>query len=281
MKTYPPVPRIEDAPGELLESGHLWLTEKIDGAQLRVRLRESGLLEFGDADRVYDDPDSIPLSYRHAVRDVRERLDRDALRAAVDDVESVVLFGEATRYETIEYDWDRIPPFLGFGVWDGGSGRFLPPDAAARTFERLGLDPVNAVERELNTRDFDPDSYAVPESAWYDGPAEGVVVRNKKGGRAKLLRSGFEELDGPAPLEASARELAERYATDRRFEATAAELRKRGEAVSFETLRKRVLESIVREEHGRLFHPDCSIDLVAFRSALDESTGTFLGRTTD
>jgi hypothetical protein len=239
------------------------------------------LLGFGDADRVYDDPDSIPLSYRHAVRDVRERLDRDALRAAVDDVESVVLFGVATRYETIEYDWDRIPRFLGFGVWDGGSGRFLPPDAAARTFERLGLDPVNALERELNTRDFDPDSYPVPDSAWYDGPAAGVVVRNKRGGRAKLLSPGFGEIDGPEPLEASAREAAERYATDRRFEAIAADLRERGATVSFETLRGHVLESVVREEYGRLFHPDSTIDLPAFRSAVAERTGAFLGRTTD
>jgi hypothetical protein len=278
MKGYPPIPRIEDAPDGLLESGHLWLTELVDGARLRVQLRESGLLRFGDAERVYDDPEAIPLSYRCAVRHVRERLDRDALRAAVEDVESVVLFGVATRYQTIEYDWDRIPPFLGVGVWTGDAGRFLPPDAAAKTFERLGLDPVNAVERELNTRDFDPDAYTVPDSAWYDGPARGVVVRNKKGGLAKLLPPDFKDPDGPAPVEASAEELADRYATDGRFEAIAAELRDRGDPVSFETLRERALERIVREEYGRLFHPASSVDLDAFRSAVAERTGTFLSR---
>jgi hypothetical protein len=277
MKRSPPIPSVENAPDGLLESGHLWLTEKIDGATLRVQLRESGLLRFGDADRVYDDPDAIPMSYRHAVRHVRERLDRNALRAAVDDVEAIVLFGTATHYHTIEYDWGRTPSFLGFDVWSGDSGRFLPPDAAEKVFERLGLAPVNAVERELNTRDFDPESYTVPDSAWYDGPAEGVVIRNKKGGRAELISPRFRGIEGPSPVEASAEELAETYATDRRFEKVEAAIRERGGTVSFEALHERTLEAIAREAHGRLFHDDSSVDRSAFRSAVAERTGTFLG----
>ena len=276
MKAYPPIPSLDDAPDELLESGHLWLTEKIDGGTLRIQLRESGLLQFGDRDRVYDDPGAIPVPYRPAVQHVRERLDRDALRAAVDDVESVVLFGVATYRRTIEYDWDRIPPFLGFDVWSADTGTFRPPDAAEQIFERLGLAPVNAVERELNTRDFDPDSYTVPDSDWYDGPAEGVVIRNKKGGRAKLLHPDFGATDDPPPVEASPEKLAETYATDRRFEAIATKLRSLGQPVSFETLHERAFEAIVREEYGRLFDGDSSVDLTAFRSAVAERTGEFL-----
>jgi hypothetical protein len=281
MKAYPPIPRVENAPEELLESGHLWLTEKIDGAILRIQLQASGLIRVGDRNRVYDDPESIPEPYRHAVRHVRERLDREALRAAVDDVESVVLFGEATHYHTIEYDWDRIPPFLGFDVWSGEMGSFQPPDAAERIFDRLGLTPVNAVERELNTRDFDPDSYTVPESAWYDGPAAGVVIRNKSGGRGKLLHPDFREREKPSPFEVSAKELADILATDRRFEKITAQLRTHSEAVSFETLYERTLESIVREEHRRLFHDDSPVDMSEFRSAVAERTQRFLGASGD
>lgn len=276
MKQYPPIPRLEDAPEGLLESGHLWLTELIDGAQLRIQLRDSGLLRFGDRERVYDDPDAIPAPYRPAVRHVRERLDREALRAAIDDVESVVLFGEATHYRTIEYDWERMPAFLGFDVWSADSETFRPPDVTEQIFERLGLEPVNALEREYNTRDFDPDAYSVPDSAWYDGPAAGVVVRNKTGGRAKRLASAYRSADGPEPIESSAEELAETYATDRRFEAIARELDARGEAVSFDTLYERVFEAIVREEYGRLFHDESSIDVSAFRSALATRTQLYL-----
>lgn len=281
MKAYPSIPRVENAPEELLESGHLWLTEKIDGANLRIQLRESGLIRVGDRDRVYDDPEAIPEPYRHAVRHVRERLDREALRAAVDDVESVVLFGEATHHHTIEYDWDRMPSFLGFDVWSEATGSFQPPDAAEQIFERLDLTPVNAVERELNTRDFDPDSYTIPESAWYDGPAAGVVIRNKSGGRAKLLHPDIRKREPPALFEASGEALADTLATDSRFEKIAAKLRTHSEVVSFETLYERTLEDIVRGEHRRLFHDDSSVDLSEFRSVLAERTQRFLSESSD
>lgn len=276
MKRYPEIPRLDDAPDEPLESGHLWLTELIDGLHMRVQLRESGLLRVGDRMRVYDDPDEIPASYRHAVRYVRERLDRRALRAAVDDVESIVLFGVATNFQRIEYDWTRLPSFLGVDVWSADTASFRPPDVTEKVFERLGLTPVNAFERERNTRDFDPDRYTIPESEWYDGPAAGVVIRNKTGGRAKLLHSAYLNASDPPPLALSAAELAEQYATDRRFERIESELRERGEAVSFEALYERMFESIVRETHSRLFAGGSSVDVSVLRSEIAERTGEFL-----
>lgn len=276
MKAYPPIPRVEDAPKGLFESGHLWLLEKVDGANLRFHLRESGVLRFGDRDRVYEDPDAIPQPYEHAVRHVRERLDREALRNAVDDVESVVFFGEATHRHAIEYDWDRLPSFLGFDVWDDRSGSFRPPGAVQGIFERLGLDPINAVERERNTRDFDPTSYSVPQSAWYDGPAEGVVIRNKRGGRAKLIHPEYREADEPVPVDASAEELARKHVTDRRFETLERTLEIRGEAVTFETLYDRAMVDVVREEHKRLSQGSSSVDMSAFRSAVAARTRAFL-----
>ncbi len=241
-----------------------------------MQLHDSGLLRVGDRDRVYEDPDEIPVSYRHAARHVRERLDRGALRAAVDDVESVVLFGVATHYHAIEYDWDRLPSFLGFDVWSADAKAFRPPDAAEKIFERLGLAPVNAFEREFNTRDFAPDSYSIPDSAWYDGPAAGVVVRNKTGGRATLFHPEYRARSDPVPRDVSAEELIDAYATDRRFERIETTLRNREEAVPFDTMYERVFESIVREAHGRIVAGGSSVDLSALRSAVAERTGEFL-----
>lgn len=276
MKQYPSIPRVANAPEGLFESGHLWVLEKIDGAAVRFQLLDSGAIRFGDRSRVYDDPGSIPAPYEHAVRHVRERLDREALRNAVDDVEAVVFFGEATHRHAIEYDWERLPSFLGFDVWSEREGSFRPPGAVQGIFERLGLEPVNAVERELHTRDFDPDSYLVPESAWYDGPAEGVVIRNKRGGRAKLLHPEFREVEDTIPVDVPAEALAERYATDRRFEKLARELETRRGDVTFETLYERALTDIVREEHKRLYHGSSAVDLPAFRSAVAARTRAFL-----
>ena len=46
----------------------------------------------------------------------------------------------------------------------------------------------------------------------------GRKIWNKRGDRAKLLYSTFRELDETAPVDASAEELATKYAMQRRFE---------------------------------------------------------------
>ena len=276
MKAFPSIPRRANAPEELFQTGHLWLLEKVDGANFRFQLQQSGQIRFGDRNRVYQDSTAVPDPYQHAVRYVQEHLDREALRAAVDDVEEIVFFGEAMHRHTIEYDWDRTPSVLGFDVWSAADEAFRPPGAVNRIFERLGLQPVNAVERELSARDFDPDSYTIPESAWYDGPAEGVVVRNKRGQRAKLLHPEFREVEDTIPVDASAAELAAQYATERRFEKLVGKFEDRGQAVSFDSLYDRVLEDILREEHKRLYHGSRELDLSAFRSEVAARTQAFL-----
>ena len=266
VKTYPPVPHVEDAP-DLFEGGHLWLQELLDGAHLRFRLRPSGALEFGDSRRTFRDGE-VPLAYRHAVRHVRETLDRGALRRAVDDPGAVVFFAEAMHRQSVDYEWHRTPSVLGFDVWDGDAERFLAPDAVEGVFERLGLRPVNAVRKEVRATDFDPDPGAVPESAWRDGPAAGLFVRNKTGGRATLPNPAVETGVDPEPLSGSAEELAERYATDERLRRVADRLAAREGAVTFESLFERVVESVLREAHGRLTHDRTAVEMGAFRSAV-------------
>lgn len=297
MKQFPATPNAAGAPDELFASGHLWLLEHVAGAPLRFQVRDSGLLRFGDRDRVYDDPEELPESYRQAVRHVREHLDRDALRRAVDDVADVAFFGVATARRGIDYDWEHTPPFLGYDVWSAEREAFRPPDAAAAIFERLGLTPANAVERELPARDFDPDSYAIPESAWYDGPAAGVLVRNKRGGRA-LLRDDVSAddvgeddeaaitteaaidteatADGSNASDAPAEALAAQFATPTRFERIASDLDDRGQPVTAETLAERVLEAVARETRPRRYGEDGTIDRAAVRAAVATAARQFL-----
>jgi len=276
MKQFPSIPRVDDVSEEIFEDGHLWLLEKVDGANMRFQLQQSGLLRFGDRSRVYDDPDAMPDPYRHAVRHVRDNLDRDALRRAVDDVEAYVFFGEAMHRHTIDYDWERTPSFLGFDVWAAADDRFLSPDAVEGIYERLGLQSVNAVERERRAREFDPTSYDIPQSAWYDGPAEGVVIRNKRGGCAKLLHPDFREVDETIPDDADASALARRYATEQRFRKLAAKLEDGEQPVTVETLYERAIEDIVREEHTRLYHGSDPVDMQSFRSEVAALTRAFL-----
>ncbi|MFC7165969.1 hypothetical protein [Halospeciosus flavus] len=137
MKEFPDIPDVANAPDALFEEGHLWLYELVDGVPLRFRLTEYGTLRFGDRERTYK-PDDVPLRFRHAARHVRERLDRDALRAAVDDPTDVVFFGVATIHQSVDYDWARLPSFLAFDVWNGGREQFLAPETVETVVDQLG-----------------------------------------------------------------------------------------------------------------------------------------------
>jgi hypothetical protein len=281
MKKFPSIPRVANAPDRLFEEGHLWLLEKVDGANVRFQLQQSGLVLFGDRSRVYEDPDAIPAPYQHAVRHIRENLDREALRSAVDTVEDVVFFGEAMHQHTITYEWERTPSFLGSGVWSADAATFYPFDTVERIFSRLGLEPVNAFEKECRARHFDLESYTIPQSEWYDGPAEGVIIRNKRGHRAKLLHPEFREVDETVPVDAPAEELAAKYATRRRFEKLVAKLDDRHQSVTFEGLYEHALDDIVREEHKQLYHGDTDVDMQAFRSEVAALTRKFLEERND
>lgn len=270
MKQFLAPPSVADAPDDLL-SGHLWVLELIDGRPLRFQLQESGLLRVGDAETIYTDPDTVPLPLRRAVRHLRDSLDRDALRAAVDDVESVVFFGVATTYESVPYELDSMPAFLGTDVWSADAEAFRPPDAADGIFERLGLEPVNPFAREAHARDFTLDTYESPQSAWYDGPAAGVVLRNKQGHRGTVRNDEIETIDrGPTAEttgEVTAAGLAETYATADAITSVATELNTTATPATVDAVTKRLLETIGRERPEQVTGSS-GVDTAALRSAI-------------
>lgn len=187
MRPHPPLPRIEDEEA-VLESGHLWLLEYVTGPVIGFSMDESGLLTFASEGAVFD---TTPPSLRRAVGHVRDRLDRDGLRAGVEDVSQFVFYGIATRFEGVEYDWNALSPFVGLDIWAESEGRFVSPDVSERVFDAIGLSPIPAFEKELPAREFDPTRREMPNSHWRDGTAAGIIVRNKAGGQA-VLRSRSE-----------------------------------------------------------------------------------------
>lgn len=281
MRAPPPLPTASETPS-LFERGHLWLQEFVAGGHLRFRMEPTGVLAFGDRTRVFDH-DAIPLRYRSAVRHVRGRFDRDALEAAVDDVGEITFFGVATYRTTIEYDWDRTPPFLGVDVHSASADRFRPPDAVDGIYDRLGLESVNAIEKEVRAVDFDPDAYEIPDSAWVDGPAAGVLVRNKTGDRAVISRLDPAVARGERPLDSttaggeadrSPDALARSFAADRRLERIASTIEARGESATVDTLIERVREAAGRETGAT--GAESPIDSREFGSIVGERVQRFL-----
>jgi hypothetical protein len=163
-------------------------------------------------------------------------------------------------------------------VWSADRDRFRPPDAVEAIFERVGLQPVNAVERERNARDFDPESYTLPESAWYDGPAAGVVVRNKRGGRALLRNPAVETDTETEPVEGPPDDVAAEFAPTARLDRLSARLADEGRPVTFQSLYDLTVKTVFRAHHAGLTHPRSTVDPGALRSALAARTRAYLDR---
>lgn len=274
MKEFPARPDVANAPDELFADGHLWVQELVDGVPFRFRVRDSGLLHFGDAGAVYD-PGTVPLRLRHAARHVREELDREALRDAAESVASVVFFGVAVEPRRVDYDWATTPSFVGTDVWQGVDERFLPPDAVEHVYERLGLPPVPTVEKEVRARDVDPASYAIPASNWATEPAAGVVFRDKTGHRA-IRRNPELATNEATPTALSPPELVAERVTDPWLDELLAAHDVALERVEFDELSRLVVDRLVREHGDELREDVASVDGGPLRAAAVERIEPYL-----
>lgn len=285
MHEAPPLPDVADAPEVL--SGHLWLQELVDGTPFRFQVRGAAPIRFGDDRREFD-ADDAPRPLRYAVHEVQRGLDRGVLRDAVADVETITFVGRATHRRRVNYDWQRLPGFLGTDIWDDDTGEFLPPDRAEQVFRSLGLNPLNTLAKEVRAADFQPQRYEFPASEWRDGPVAGVIVRNKTGGRARLpnpdvLANGEAEstisLDHEASADERAATLVDEFATEHRFEQATSKIRADGtRSVTFDSLQQGVLDAIYRE-HAPTFER-VSVDHDAFRRAVAARTSEYIGERT-
>ena len=258
MQDLPPYPTVTDAP-DVFASGHLWVEELIAGDPLRFRVTDAGFLEFGDAEREFAH-ESIPLQYRHAVRAVRESFAREAFRDAVDDPASVTFVCVAVHRvdrdddpPTPRYDWSRTPSVLGTDVYDADRDRYLPRDAVQAVFDRVGLPAVDPIAKELRAADVDPAAYPIPDSAWYDGPAAGVVFHNKAGGRAVRRRRRdtptveTDSGDADGSLDVPIDTLLDDRVTDAWLGRVRTACEAADDPVTVETLTERALEQLARE----------------------------------
>jgi hypothetical protein len=270
VKPCPGTPALDDA--DL--SGHVWIQELPTGAQFRFQVAPSGLVTFATARQSFDTVAAVPPQFRRAAATITDQLDRETLDAATDDPSDVTFCGIATRNEGVGYDWGTLPPFVGVDVWSGRQDRYLSPDAATGVCERLGVPTLPAIEKERPVAHTDLTRFeapaGVPPSAWRDGPAAGVLIRDKAGGRTAVWC--VEPGDGPSTsAQQSAGELAATYATPERIERTVAATSGDGASVTVDEVRDRLVADVAREAYAELFADDAFVaSLTAFESAVAE-----------
>ncbi|WP_435182616.1 hypothetical protein [Halobellus sp. EA9] len=277
MQSLPETPELTP-PTDL--SGHLWVQELSTGGRLRFQVTAAGGLAFATPDETDTTVTALSAPYRRAAWRLREALDRDAVRSAVDDPETITFVGRATWNEGVDYPWRDVPAFLGSDVWSDRTDRFLPPDAATAAFERLGVPTLPAVAKEqpVSRTDLsqytDPDGF--PSSAWRDGRAAGVLLRDKTGTRAQAWRP-VTTATGPDRDDPSVADVVTRHATEERIAETVARLDATEYAPSVEAVRDRVVADITRERYPELYRDgDPVVSMRALDSAIAESVQRYL-----
>lgn len=239
-----PIPSF-DPLDSVVDGGHLWLHELVDGFPFSFVVEDGGWLAVaGPEGRINGE---IAPKFRPAMRFIRETVDRSILADVPDDA---VFSGVATVFRRIEYDWDRLPAFLGTEVRSGDG--LLAPDAAEHAFTRLELPTVPTFEKEVAARHFSIDAYEVPDSHWRDGSPLGVLVRNKAGGRGRFRTPGFDPRPPDPPGEPA--DDAATLATPDVIEAVIAPTDDPPPA--FDERRDRIVARILRRHWAEIVGPD-------------------------
>jgi len=181
-----------------------------------------------------------------------------------------IYYVEAMKPHTIQYDWERTPKVIGLDIYDPLLGAMTPYEEKLIIFEKLGISVVPLIWRgqlsEISAKKLEE---TLPESMYYDGPAEGIVVKNyerpNRYGRplfCKLVRDEFKEENlrwhrkqrqKEKALEPQPHTLiAERFGTSARIRKIALKIAsEKGEGIGLELMGdmiKAVTEDILEEE---------------------------------
>ena len=180
----------------------IYIEEKIDGGNFRFMLRDGNVI-FGSRNNQLTsnsgDENNVYKNFRRCLDFVKEKT-KDIKSLGVDNL---IFYGECCVSHSLGYNWDKIPPYLGFDVkaFDGeeGSGRYISYEEKKNLFEQLDLPMVPLIKIvkagtiKAYTDEDVPISVYAPEK-YPEQQAEGVVFKNyKKGLMAKFVREKFRE----------------------------------------------------------------------------------------
>ena len=192
----------------ILSSGdYIVITEKIDGGNFRFQVKD-GMLIFGSHKTdIIDIEASKNKMFKRCIKHVQQVMyqffELQVTDHAYEDIDRYVFFGENCVKHTINYDFEHMPPFLGFDIFDTKTGKYLDWDQVQKIFHDLGFETVPEIrsgnwnddlcELDLGV-DVDEGKTFFPDSKFYPGKVEGIVIKNYgKQLFAKIVAPEFKE----------------------------------------------------------------------------------------
>lgn len=207
FKKYPDIERLgHDDNREILMYGDdtLVIEEKVDGGNGSFWIEEDGLIHFGSRNRdLTIENDDKAFERQHIqLKEHLQKIQEEGIKINPD----YFYYIEWMAVHTIKYT--SVPFVIGFDIRmkramnESDFGLFLGRDTREQEFKRLKIENVPIIWRgkvsdlkKLNIREL------IPKSKYYDGWAEGIVIKNycrkaREGNHqlyAKLVRDEFKE----------------------------------------------------------------------------------------
>ena len=172
------------------------IEEKIDGGNFRFMIKDGNVIIGSRTQQLTSDEgedSNMNKMFKRCADFVREQLKDKDLKL----LEKRIFYGENCVKHTMNYDWDKIPPYLGFDIYCLENNKFLADKKMF--FEALGLPTVPTIKVVCAKEIIDISDDLVPMSVYAsesskDQKAEGIVFKNySKQIMAKYVRDKFKE----------------------------------------------------------------------------------------
>jgi ATP-dependent RNA circularization protein (DNA/RNA ligase family) len=171
------------------------IEEKIDGANFRFMIKDDRIIFGSHTQSIGDSNQEIGGNWKRCVEFVKEKLSDKDLASSI--FQRKIFYGECCIKHTLDYDWDKIPPFLGFDIYSLENDRFL--EEKSELYGALSLPVVPHIKTVLAQDIKELTDADVPISAYHndknqDKQAEGIVLKNYYTQIfAKYVRKKFKE----------------------------------------------------------------------------------------
>lgn len=287
MKKYPKILRLGHVDTtDILEDKDdiICIQEKVDGANNRVYIGEDKLT-FGSRNQIIgSNVDEMPQMFRRAAEYVIKCVSDSG---NMHKYTGLTLIGECMVKHSINYNWDATPAFIGYDVRNE-DGEYLDAMEAKQIFESLGL-PFIPIVYYGKISECDDVTF-VPQSQYYNGEAEGVVIKNtSKQMFAKIVTDTFKEVHrkemGASGRQSSINDnekFINKYCTDARIEKNIFKLRDEQDVAidmpMMMQLPTMVYQDIIEENWSEILNSNMKLEMKMIRKMVSKQCAKHLRR---
>lgn len=203
FKKYGKVYRLGMQETEGVLEGDVIIQEKIDGGNFRFYFTNEGQIIFGsrNLNLSENEHELQGHNFKKVIDYILKQI--ESVEVNTQSLSNFIFYGEACIKHTINYDWDNMPLFLGFDVYNTSSEKYCNLKESEEFFSCLNLQMVPVLDKtsvsvdELNDDLVPISKYASPSAK--DQKAEGIVIKNyDKQIFAKYVRDEFKERNAEA-----------------------------------------------------------------------------------